>query len=51
MQEVEGGRRVWGGGRAGKWRQRTFLSLFFSVVSSLPAFAAWRFSCLAVNCV
>ncbi len=27
----------------------TFLSLFFSAVSSLPALAAWRFSCLAVN--
>lgn len=27
----------------------TFLSLFFSAVSSLPAFAACRFSCLAVN--
>ena len=29
--------------------QRTFFSLFFSATSSLPAFAAWRFSCLAVN--
>lgn len=27
----------------------TFLSLFFSAVSSLPALAACRFSCLAVN--
>lgn len=28
---------------------RTFLSLFFSAVSSLPALAACRFSCFAVN--
>ena len=28
----------------------TFFSLFFSAVSSLPAFAAWRLSCFAVNC-
>lgn len=34
---------MWGGG----WY--TFLSLFFSAVSSLPALAACRFSCLAVN--
>ncbi len=27
----------------------TFFSLFFSAVSSFPAFAACRFSCLAVN--
>ncbi len=27
----------------------TFLSLFFSAVSSLPALAACRFSCFAVN--
>ena len=32
------------------WKSmRTFLSLFFSAVSSLPALAAWRFSCFAVN--
>jgi len=37
-----GGRGSGGGG--------TFLSLFFSAVSSLPALAACRFSCLAVNC-
>lgn len=30
--------------------RRTFLSLSFSVFSSLLAFAAWRFSCFAVNC-
>ena len=30
-------------------RQRTFLSLFFSAVSSLPALAACLLSCLAVN--
>ena len=29
--------------------RRTFLSLFFSAVSSLPALAACRFSCFAVN--
>ena len=29
--------------------KRTFLSLFFSAVSSLPALAACRFSCFAVN--
>ena len=29
----------------------TFLSLFFSVVSSLPALAACLLSCLAVNWV
>jgi len=29
----------------------TFLSLSFSVFSSLLAFAACRFSCLAVNCM
>jgi hypothetical protein len=28
----------------------TFFSFAFSAVSSLPAFAACRFSCLAVNC-
>jgi hypothetical protein len=28
---------------------RTFFSLFFSAVSSFPAFAAWRLSCFAVN--
>lgn len=27
----------------------TFFSLFFSAISSLPALAACRFSCLAVN--
>ena len=27
----------------------TFFSLFFSVTSSLPAFAACRLSCFAVN--
>ena len=30
-------------------RQQTFLSLFFSAVSSLPALAACLLSCLAVN--
>ena len=30
--------------------RHTFLSLSFSVFSSLLAFAAWRFSCFAVNC-
>jgi SNF family Na+-dependent transporter len=30
-------------------RQRTFFSLFFSAVSSLPALAACLLSCLAVN--
>ncbi len=35
------GEGVMGGG--------TFLSLFFSAVSSLPALAACRFSCFAVN--
>ena len=30
-------------------RPRTFLSLFFSAVSSLPALAACLLSCLAVN--
>ena len=38
-----------GKSRGGGGGQRTFFSLFFSVTSSLPAFAAWRFSCLAVN--
>lgn len=28
---------------------RTFLSLFFSAVSSLPALADCRFNCFAVN--
>jgi hypothetical protein len=28
----------------------TFFNLFFSAISSLPALAACRFSCLAVNC-
>ncbi len=38
-------------GYKGDWVEGgyTFLSLFFSAVSSLPALAAWRFSCLAVN--
>ena len=34
---------------SGPWKH-TFFNLFFSAVSSLPAFAACRFSCFAVNC-
>ena len=33
----------------GKEGNGTFLSLFFSATSSLPALAAWRLSCFAVN--
>ena len=54
---------LWGGAIVSPWSEcagtfgwksgggsgRTFLSLFFSAVSSLPALAAWRFSCFAVN--
>ena len=41
---------VFGGGEGeGGMGGRTFLSLFFSAVSSLPALAACRFNCFAVN--
>lgn len=39
-------KRGWGG--RGRLR-RTFLSLFFSAISSFPALAACRDSCLEVN--
>ena len=36
--------------RGEEWeKQHTFFNLSFSVFSSLPAFAACRFSCFAVN--